>query len=101
GFQADNFLFLGFLPHKKGRETLFKEIAASKRTIVFYESPHRILKTLEALAKHLGSRRVAVARELTKLYEELRVSNAQELLSHFKKHPDTVRGEFAVLIEGK
>ena len=66
GFPASDFLFLGFLPHKKGRETLFREIAASKRTAVFYESPHRILKTLESLSKNLGSeRKIAVARELT------------------------------------
>jgi len=99
GFQADNFLFLGFLPHKKGRETLFKEIAASKRTIVFYESPHRILKTLKALDNHLGGRRVAVARELTKIHEEVRIGTAIELLDHFQAHPDTARGEFVVLIE--
>src|SRR3989344_2448111 len=60
---------LGFLPHKKGRETLFKEIASAERTMVFYESPHRILKTLESLQKFCPHKKVCLARELTKIYE--------------------------------
>ena len=100
GFQADNFLFLGFLPHKKGRETLFKEIAASKHTVVFYESPHRILKTLETLAKHLGGRHIVAARELPKLYEEFRFGTAEELARHFGES-GAARGEFVVLIDAR
>lgn len=99
GIPAADFLFLGFLPHKKGRETLFKEIAGSKRTIIFYESPHRILKTLHSLSSHLGSQRVVIARELTKIHEEFQTDTASNLLAYFTEHPDKVRGEFVVLIE--
>jgi 16S rRNA (cytidine1402-2'-O)-methyltransferase len=70
GLPTHEFTFLGFLPHKKGRETLFKEIRESKRTMVFYESPHRILKTLESLQKFCPDKKVCIARELTKIYEE-------------------------------
>ena len=106
GFPVSDFVFLGFLPHKKGRETLFKEITASDRLIIFYESPHRLMKTLESLAKHLGAdadenpRIVIVARELTKIFEELNRGSAAELLSFFNKYPDKVRGEFVVMVEG-
>lgn len=101
GFPTSEFLFLGFLPHKKGRETLFKEIANAKRTVVFYESPHRILKTLESLKQHLHpKRRVLVARELTKIYEENIEGVPEEVLAHFTAHPDRVRGEFVVVVEG-
>ena len=101
GFPTSEFLFLGFLPHKKGRETLFKEIAASKRTVVFYESPHRILKTLESLKNHLHpKRRILVARELTKIYEEVFIGEPEQVITHFQNHPDRVRGEFVVVIGG-
>ena len=102
GLPSSDFLFLGFLPHKKGRETLFKEIVLSKRTTVFYESPHRILKTLESLKKHLDEkRRVVIARELTKIYEEVVTGTAQELLQYFEKNKNKVKGEFVVVVEGK
>ncbi len=101
GFPASDFLFLGFLPHKKGRETLFKEISESKRTAVFYESPHRIMKTLEWLSKNLSpERKIAVARELTKIYEETFVGTAKEVLEYFSKNPEKIRGEFVVVAEG-
>ena len=102
GLPSSDFLFLGFLPHKKGRETLFKEIALSKRTTVFYESPHRILKTLESLKKHLDEkRRIVVARELTKIYEEMVTGTTEEMLRYFEKNKDKVKGEFVVVVEGK
>lgn len=107
GFPTSEFLFLGFLPHKKGRETLFKEIALSKRTVVFYESPHRIMKTLESLTSHLESRspnekkrRTLVAREITKIFEENVLGTPDEVLAYFTAHPDKVRGEFVVVVEG-
>ncbi len=101
GFPSSEFLFLGFLPHKKGRETLFKEIVASKRTVVFYESPHRILKALESLKTHLGEKRkILVAREITKIYEENIIGTPEEVLTHFTIHSDRVRGEFVVVVEG-
>ncbi|MBI5004563.1 MAG: 16S rRNA (cytidine(1402)-2'-O)-methyltransferase [Candidatus Lloydbacteria bacterium] len=99
GFPADSFLFLGFLPHKKGRQTLFKEIAASERTVVFYESPHRILKALGALEVALSpSRSIAVVREISKIFEEIIRGNASEAHDYFKKNPDKVRGEFVVVV---
>jgi 16S rRNA (cytidine1402-2'-O)-methyltransferase len=101
GLPASEFLFLGFLPHKKGRETLFKEIAALKRTAVFYESPHRILKTIESLKTFVPKRKIVIARELTKLFEELVSGTPAEVDEYFKSHPDKVRGEFVVLVSGK
>jgi 16S rRNA (cytidine1402-2'-O)-methyltransferase len=101
GLPSAEFVFLGFLPHKKGRQTLFKEIAASERTIAFYESPHRILKTLESLRGELGPERmVVIGRELTKLFEETPRGTAAELLTYYEAHPDKVRGEFVVLVSG-
>ncbi|HZS43094.1 MAG TPA: 16S rRNA (cytidine(1402)-2'-O)-methyltransferase [Candidatus Paceibacterota bacterium] len=102
GLPASDFLFLGFLPHKKGRETLFKEVAASRRPTVFYESPHRILKTLEALGRHLSAeRQIVIARELTKIYEEIVSGTSSEILLYFQNNPDKVRGEFVVIVEAK
>ena len=88
GLPTHEFTFLGFLPHKKGRETLFKEIAASKRTMVFYESPHRILKTLESLVKFCpkeNQKKVCVARELTKIYEEFKTGRPNGSFGIFYK----------------
>jgi len=99
GLPASEFLFLGFLPHKKGRETLFNEIALSKRTTVFYESPHRLMKTLESLNKYIKpDRKVVIARELTKIYEEFVRGNSKEVLEYFNKNNDKVRGEFVVIV---
>jgi len=102
GISGNEFIFLGFFPHKKGRETLFGEIAQSKRTIVFYESPHRIMKTLESLVEHCGNdRKIVIARELTKIYESFIEGTPQEVLNNFKENEDTIRGEFVVLVQGK
>lgn len=98
GLPTHEFTFLGFLPHKKGRETLFKEIAQAKRTMVFYESPHRILKTLESLVKFCPNKKVCVARELTKIYEEFQTGTPAEILEYFNKNKDKQRGEFTVLV---
>jgi len=99
GVPCADFTFLGFLPHKKGRETLFKEIAASERTMVFYESPHRIMKTLESLQMHLNeSKRVTICRELTKIFEEVVSGTAQEVKAYFETNKDKERGEFVVIV---
>ena len=98
GLPTHEFTFLGFLPHKKGRETLFKEIAESKRTMVFYESPHRILKTLESLIKFCPNKKVCIAREITKIYEEFKTGTPQELLVYLKENPVKQKGEFTVLV---
>ena len=98
GLPTHEFTFLGFLPHKKGRETLFKEIAEAKRTMVFYESPHRILKTLESLIKFCPNKNVCVARELTKIYEEFKISTPAEVLEYFQQNEVKQKGEFTVIV---
>lgn len=101
GMPSAEFTFLGFLPHKKGRETLFKEIVKSKRATIFYESPHRIMKTLEKLAESLlPNRNIAIAREITKIHEEFVKGSPEELLTYFKNNKDNVRGEFVVIVSG-
>jgi 16S rRNA (cytidine1402-2'-O)-methyltransferase len=99
GIPTHEFTFIGFLPHKKGRQTAFKDIAASERTIVFYESPHRIEKALESLSTVLDdTRHVVVLRELTKIHESVVEGNAKDVAAHFKANPTTVRGEFVVCV---
>lgn len=106
GAPCASFTFLGFLPHKKGRETLFREIAAAERTMVFYESPHRLMKALASLEEHLGGaalagasqKRVAVCRELTKIYEEVVSGTAAEVRARFESRPESVRGEIVVIV---
>lgn len=100
GFPCDRFVFEGFLPHKKGRKTKFEEIANESRTTVLYESPHRILKTLEQLNEYLGeNRQVSVSRELTKKFEETITGSAKSVLAQLEK--GHVKGEFVVVIAGK
>lgn len=102
GISVAEFTFLGFLPHKKGRETLFKEIAESKRVMAFYESPHRIEKALESLEKFCGAeRKIIIARELTKIYEEFVRGTVAEVREHFIKNPERLRGEFVVIVLGR
>ncbi|MFA6609012.1 MAG: 16S rRNA (cytidine(1402)-2'-O)-methyltransferase [Candidatus Paceibacterota bacterium] len=102
GISSANFTFYGFLPHKKGRETLFKTISESKLTSVFYESVHRIEKTLESLALILDeTRQIVIARELTKMHEEVIRGTAQEVKKYFEDNQDHIRGEFVVIIEPK
>lgn len=98
GLPASEFVFLGFLPHKKGRETLFKEISEMKRTVAFYESPHRIMKTLDSLKKYVGERRVVVAREISKIYEQIVSGTPSEVEKYFLDNQDKIRGEFVVLV---
>ncbi|OGI57031.1 16S rRNA (cytidine(1402)-2'-O)-methyltransferase [Candidatus Nomurabacteria bacterium RIFCSPHIGHO2_02_FULL_37_13] len=98
GLPTHEFTFLGFLPHKKGRETLFKEIAETKRTMVFYESPHRILKTLESLARFCPNKKVCIARELTKIYEEFKTGSPKEVLDYLIENPIKQKGEFTVIV---
>ena len=99
GMPTHEFTFLGFLPHKKGRQTLFREIADAERAIVFYESPHRIEKALQSLVEVLApERRVATLRELTKMHESVVEGTAVEVQQYFVDHPDQVRGEFVVIV---
>lgn len=99
GLPSDRFVFEGFLPVKKGRQTKLQAIAASDYTTILYESPHRIVKTLEQLAEYLGADTpVAAVREISKLYEEVVRGSLTEVIAHFIAHEP--RGEF-VLIVGK
>jgi len=97
GLSSDKFLFLGFLPHKKGRQTALKEIAQCTVPVVLYESPHRILKLLSELGKFAPQCRVTIGRELTKVHEEMLVGGPLELAAQLEKKK-AVRGEFVVII---
>jgi 16S rRNA (cytidine1402-2'-O)-methyltransferase len=99
GFSADRFLFLGFLPRKASEMTRALEALADEtRTAVGFESPYRLLKALDIIAAVLPQRSCAVARELTKVHEELRTGTAEELADHYRRHPP--RGEITIIIEG-
>ncbi|MBI5060188.1 16S rRNA (cytidine(1402)-2'-O)-methyltransferase [candidate division KSB1 bacterium] len=98
GLPTDRFVFEGFLPHKKGRQTRLQTLADEPRTIVLYESPHRLVKTLRELLLRLGDRPAAVARELTKVYEEIRRGSLSDHLRHFERTEP--RGEFVMVIAG-
>lgn len=100
GLPTDRFLFEGFLPPKKGRQTRLKELALMEMTMIFYESPHKILKTLEQFCEYFGvERQAAVSRELTKMFEETVRGTLQELADHFRAHEP--RGEMVVIVAGK
>jgi 16S rRNA (cytidine1402-2'-O)-methyltransferase len=100
GFPTDRFVFEGFLPHKKGRQTLLKKLAEEERTVVLYESPHRLVKALEQILEFFGpDRNISVSRELTKLYEETVTGSVPFVLTHFKEKE--VKGEIVLVIEGK
>lgn len=102
GMKVPSFVFYGFLPLKKGRETILKAIASDERASVFYESPHRITKALDALAKLLPEeRRVGIFRELTKMHEQSLVGSASEMAQYFKDNGDRERGEFVVIVEAE
>ena len=99
GLPADTFCFEGFLPQKKGRQTKIKSLLNEHRTMIFYESPHRLVKALEQFAEHFGpDRRASVSRELTKMYEENKRGTLQELADYFKAK--TVKGEIVIVLEG-
>lgn len=100
GFPTDRFLFEGFLPHKKGRQTRVKALAEEERTVVLYESPHRLLKLLQEIISFMSEERlVSVSRELTKLHEETFTSTAGEVFQHFQQKE--IKGEIVVVIAGK
>lgn len=96
GKPLHEFVFLGFLPHKKGRQTIFAEIKTGERPYIFYESPHRIEKALEALKD--CAKTVTICREITKMHESYLSGSAEEILLAFKNNPDTLRGEFVVIV---
>lgn len=100
GIPSNRFVFEGFLPLKKGRQTLLKQLAEEARTLILYESPHRLAKTLKELSDYLGAdRKAAVCRELTKLFEETRKDTLENLAAYYETH--VPKGEIVVVVEGK
>lgn len=100
GLPNEKFVFEGFLPHKKGRQTKLTELTEEKRTMVFYESPHRLLKTLEQFKAYFGNdRKICVSRELTKIHEENIRGTLDEIIEYYTKKP--VKGEFVIVVNGK
>jgi len=100
GFPNDRFVFEGFLPVKKGRQTRLQQLAEETRTMIFYESPHKLIKTLGHFAEFFGEDRlVSVSRELTKLFEETQRGTAKEVLDYYTNKPP--KGEIVIVVEGK
>jgi 16S rRNA (cytidine1402-2'-O)-methyltransferase len=101
GFSGNDFRFFGFIPHKKGRESFFNEIAEHHTVAVCYESPHRIMKTLQSIVEHekLSQRKLCIARELTKMFEQKRIGAPKDILSFFEDNEDQVRGEFVLVFD--
>lgn len=101
GIDMARFCYFGYAPHKKGRETFFKEIVASKYPVAYYDSVHRILKNLELLQKIECEKNIIVGRELTKMFEEIIRGSIGEAIRHFQQNPDRIKGEFAIIIYEK
>ncbi len=100
GLPSDRFIFEGFLPHKKGRQTRLTELSAEERTMVFYESPHRLLKALEQFKTYFGpDRQACVSRELSKMFEENIRGTVQEIIDYFAEK--TIKGEIVIVVAGK
>jgi len=99
GLPAHEFTFTGFLPPKKGRETRLKKLAEEERTLILYESPHRLMKTLEQCLQFFGERPASASRELSKKFEETVRGSLTDLITHFSEHPP--KGEFVLVIGGK
>jgi len=100
GLPSDRFVFEGFLPHKKGRQTMLKKLANEERTMIFYESPHRLLKSLQQFIEYFGAERPAsVSRELTKLFEETCNGSLQDVYQYFSAKE--IKGEIVIVVGGK
>lgn len=100
GLSGNQFSFLGFIPQKKGRQTFFRDLELYEHPVIFFESTHRIMKTLESLALTLSdTAKISVGRELTKMFEEMVQGTPQEVFAYYTAHPDKVRGEFVVLVQ--
>lgn len=97
GIDMREFVFLGFPPHKKGRETFFKKVSLSEYPVVYYESPHRVIKNLELLGTLAPETRIIIGRELTKMFEEVVRGTVAEILGYFVSNPGKVKGEFVVI----
>lgn len=97
GIDMREFMFLGFPPHKKGRETFFKRVIASEVPVMYYESPHRLMKNLELLQSFAPEMKIIIGRELTKMFEEIVRGSVVDGIAYFTEHPDKVKGEFSVI----
>jgi 16S rRNA (cytidine1402-2'-O)-methyltransferase len=100
GIDMKSFVFLGFPPHKKGRETFFKKVALEELPVMYYDSPHRTIKNLELLEKFSDAKKIIVGRELTKMFEEIVRGNIIDIKKHFESHPEKMKGEFVVVVHG-
>ena len=99
GLPCDRFCFEGFLPHKKGRQTRLESLVQEERTMVFYESPHRLIKTLSSFQDYFGKdRKASVSRELSKLFEENKRGTLEELIAHFSAK--SIKGEIVIVVQG-
>ena len=98
GLPAHEFSWKGFVPHKKGRETFFKDVRDTETTVIFYESVHRFMKTMESLSNVIPERKVVVAREITKMFEEFKKGTVTEVFEYYTQNPDKVRGEFVIMV---
>lgn len=98
GVSMRRFIFEGFIPKKKGRQTLLKSLAEEKRTVMFFESPNRVIKTIKDIGEYIGNREIVLIREITKIYEEIIRGNVEELLE--KLSDKNLKGEFVIIIKG-
>jgi 16S rRNA (cytidine1402-2'-O)-methyltransferase len=98
GFNIDRFLFEGFLPVKKGRKTFLEKLSSEPHTLIFYESPHRLLRTLDDFKQYFGDRYISISREITKKFEETYRGKISESIIHFSK--SKIRGELVLVVEG-
>ena len=100
GLPSERFCFEGFLPHKKGRQTKLESLVEEERTMIFYESPHRLIKTLTSFSEYFGKeRKASISRELTKMFEENKRGSLEELIAHFSSK--SIKGEIVIVVGGK
>jgi 16S rRNA (cytidine1402-2'-O)-methyltransferase len=100
GIDMQNFVFLGFPPHKKGRETFFKKVAAFDIPVMYYDSPHRVIKNINLLEKFAPEKKMIVGRELTKMFEQIVRGTITDVEEYFSEHPDKIKGEFVIIVHG-
>lgn len=98
GIDLTQFVFLGFPPHKKGRETFFKKVVALEIPVMYFESPYRVIKNLELLKTLAPEKRIIIGRELTKIFEEIVRGSVEEVLEYFQNNQDKIKGEFAIIV---
>jgi len=98
GIDMQSFVFLGFPPHKKGRETFFKKVAAQDLPVAYFDSPHRVIKNLELLEKFSETKKIIIGRELTKMFEEIVRGNIADIKKYFETNPGKMKGEFVAIV---